>query len=222
MINPRGILAAAFVSAAALSFTSAARADFIVDLTPIGQNLNLANGSFAALDPFSGTVGSETIDFKANVAVVTANGSASINAATSGKPPVTTPINTLWITPEDGTAFNLFSFRGAVFTNADQDIKVTITDQFDSIFTFTITQNGDFERIGFEAKPGTGETIKSIRIDGLGAGFDYFKQLGFGYQPDNTPAVPEASTWAMMLLGFAGVGFLAYRRRSQGQPLRLV
>jgi choice-of-anchor C domain-containing protein len=25
-------------------------------------------------------------------------------------------------------------------------------------------------------------------------------------------AVPEASTWAMMLLGFAGVGFLAYRR----------
>lgn len=25
-------------------------------------------------------------------------------------------------------------------------------------------------------------------------------------------AVPEASTWAMMLLGFAGVGFMAYRR----------
>jgi len=27
------------------------------------------------------------------------------------------------------------------------------------------------------------------------------------------PAVPEASTWAMMILGFAGVGLLAYRRR---------
>jgi hypothetical protein len=26
--------------------------------------------------------------------------------------------------------------------------------------------------------------------------------------------VPEASTWALMLLGFAGVGFVAYRRRS--------
>jgi hypothetical protein len=26
-------------------------------------------------------------------------------------------------------------------------------------------------------------------------------------------AVPEASTWAMMILGFAGVGFLAYRRK---------
>ena len=28
-------------------------------------------------------------------------------------------------------------------------------------------------------------------------------------------AVPEAATWAMMLLGFAGVGFLAYRRKSK-------
>jgi hypothetical protein len=27
-------------------------------------------------------------------------------------------------------------------------------------------------------------------------------------------AVPEASTWAMMILGFAGVGFMAYRRKS--------
>lgn len=28
-------------------------------------------------------------------------------------------------------------------------------------------------------------------------------------------AVPEPATWAMMLLGFAGVGFLAYRRKSK-------
>jgi hypothetical protein len=27
-------------------------------------------------------------------------------------------------------------------------------------------------------------------------------------------AVPEPTTWAMMLLGFAGVGFMAYRRRN--------
>ena len=29
-----------------------------------------------------------------------------------------------------------------------------------------------------------------------------------------TVAVPEPSTWAMMILGFAGIGFLAYRRRT--------
>jgi hypothetical protein len=30
-----------------------------------------------------------------------------------------------------------------------------------------------------------------------------------------TAAVPEPSTWAMMILGFMGVGFLAYRRKSK-------
>ena len=34
-----------------------------------------------------------------------------------------------------------------------------------------------------------------------------------------TPAVPEASTWAMMILGFAGVGLMAYRRRNQNATL---
>lgn len=29
----------------------------------------------------------------------------------------------------------------------------------------------------------------------------------------NVGAVPEPSTWALMLLGFAGIGFMAYRRR---------
>lgn len=33
-------------------------------------------------------------------------------------------------------------------------------------------------------------------------------------------AVPEPATWAMMLLGFSGVGFLAYRRRS-GAAIRI-
>ena len=31
----------------------------------------------------------------------------------------------------------------------------------------------------------------------------------------NTGAVPEPSTWAMMILGFAGIGFIAYRRKSK-------
>ncbi len=30
-----------------------------------------------------------------------------------------------------------------------------------------------------------------------------------------TAAVPEPSTWAMLLLGFAGIGFMAYRRKSR-------
>jgi hypothetical protein len=33
-------------------------------------------------------------------------------------------------------------------------------------------------------------------------------------------AVPEPSTWAMMILGFFGVGFMAYRRKNEGQAFR--
>jgi phospholipase/lecithinase/hemolysin len=32
-------------------------------------------------------------------------------------------------------------------------------------------------------------------------------------------AVPELSTWAMLILGFGGVGFMAYRRRQNGSSL---
>ena len=33
--------------------------------------------------------------------------------------------------------------------------------------------------------------------------------------------VPETSNWAMMILGFMGVGFVAYRRKQNGPQLRL-
>ena len=36
-----------------------------------------------------------------------------------------------------------------------------------------------------------------------------------------TAAVPEPSTWAMVILGFFGVGFMAYRKKQNGPALRL-
>ena len=38
--------------------------------------------------------------------------------------------------------------------------------------------------------------------------------LYFAGSVDVASAVPEPSTWAMMMLGFAGIGFMAYRRKS--------
>ena len=40
-------------------------------------------------------------------------------------------------------------------------------------------------------------------------------------RPTLQSAVPEPGTWAMMILGFAGVGFMGYRRKRQG-AFRLV
>jgi hypothetical protein len=39
--------------------------------------------------------------------------------------------------------------------------------------------------------------------------------------PRGQGAVPEASTWAMMIFGFLGMGFIAYRRKSSSMTLRL-
>jgi hypothetical protein len=36
-----------------------------------------------------------------------------------------------------------------------------------------------------------------------------------------TAAVPEPSTWAMMILGFFGIGFMAYRRKANQSAVRL-
>ena len=56
----------------------------------------------------------------------------------------------------------------------------------------------------------------------LNAGSNTLEFLGLTTSTDQTAffenvsvaAVPEPSTWAMMILGFAGLGFLAYRRKN--------
>jgi PEP-CTERM motif len=35
--------------------------------------------------------------------------------------------------------------------------------------------------------------------------------------PVTSTSTPEPSTWAMMMLGFAGLGYAAFRRNSKGQ-----
>ena len=53
------------------------------------------------------------------------------------------------------------------------------------------------------------------------AGFQGIGDEGWGVEQVNVSAVPEPSTWAMMILGFAGVGFMAYRRRNNQGAFRL-
>jgi hypothetical protein len=57
-------------------------------------------------------------------------------------------------------------------------------------------------------------SLQSTRLfaPARGVASQYFDNVSL----DVTAAVPEPSTWAMFILGFAGVGFLAYRRKQQG------
>ena len=97
---------------------------------------------------------------------------------------------------------------GAFFTGLQTtygtDSSITVADG--TVFHPPINDNGGAEFFGFtDTNAFTSLTISrsgndAWGIDGLSANID---------------AVPEPSTWAMMLLGFAGIGFMAYRRKSK-------
>ncbi|HEY1862890.1 MAG TPA: hypothetical protein VGG77_04200 [Roseiarcus sp.] len=69
--------------------------------------------------------------------------------------------------------------------------------------------NQDFDRLGVVSNEG--ETLKSMEI--LVNSTDTFndvKQVEFSVAG---PPVPELSTWAMVALGFGGLGYAAFRGR---------
>jgi hypothetical protein len=91
-------------------------------------------------------------------------------------------------------------------------------------------RRGDFDTLAFSPDPTLpGHTIVSLISDPfepISAAEDeqFVIATGTLQKVDATmtyrilsPAesVPEPSTWAMMLLGFAGVGFMAYRRKAK-------
>jgi hypothetical protein len=41
------------------------------------------------------------------------------------------------------------------------------------------------------------------------------REVYYAFNVGTVGAIPEPSTWAMMIVGFAGVGFMAYRRKSK-------
>jgi hypothetical protein len=65
-----------------------------------------------------------------------------------------------------------------------------------------------------EASDGTG-TAPALAFASAGTNHAFALETAdpFGIEVSVASAVPEASTWAMMILGFAGIGVMAYRRR---------
>ena len=72
----------------------------------------------------------------------------------------------------------------------------------------------------------SGDPYHNFTFTVVGTGLDVLKFVSaqdpaFTYLDDVSlnAAVPEPSTWAMMILGFMGVGFMAYRRRNRAAAL---
>jgi hypothetical protein len=193
------------VGLTALLVGGAANATFVLDTNPVAADFNF-NGTFHGVESFSGTVGSNTITGTTNENVDVANGLAGLSI------PGHDVFTSVTFDPVNGI-FNEFSFRGQLASAGPLTLSVISNDNPNpQTFTFQAPANADFGAFGIRAAQGSNETINSLSI--TSAGFNSIKQVGFG------SAIPETSTWAMMLLGFAGIGFIAYRRSSRRPPFR--
>jgi hypothetical protein len=111
-------------------------------------------------------------------------------------------------------------FDGDLFATVMQSNGVTTSFEWTGI-----KSEADFGTLGFDEPLGSlGVSITSatFSLAGTGGDFKSMKQfevseclastgcVGGGGTPPGS--IPEPSTWAMMLLGFVGLGFAAFRR----------
>ena len=200
------IVAFSIITSAVATFS--AHAHFVIDSNPGGASLNLATIN-DPLTTTTGLVGSTTI----TITTVGTPGVETFTSASGGATikPVDTLTDIFFIVDPLVTSLTQFSFRGQLL--AAGDITVKVTDNFGDVFTFSAPKSQDFGPFGVIAVAGSGEYLTKVEV--ISDGFKSLKQFEFGTAV--APSVPEPATWAMMMLGFLGVGFLAYRRKNQGR-----
>jgi hypothetical protein len=208
---------------AALGASSAAHATFIID-TSCGESKCAGGTDFKNDDAnkdvatFTGTVGGHagtgiTVDTIGNID--SGAGFSTIFPIKGGT------LTSLTFTPTDDTLFTDFSFRGQLAPVGDTGvINVAWTDSNNLSGTLQFTgipgPDTDFSRLGIVSNDG--ETLKSVVITtAAGESFDEFKQVQFS-AASIPPSIPEASTWAMMILGFVGLGYAGFRRAGRDSP----
>ena len=208
---------AAFATAfgAALGASNAAHATFVIDKSCEEAKCDAGTDFFidvanSDVSTFDGTVQGNAITVDTTGNVDTGSGFATIKPVKGGA------FTDLIFTPSDDTLFSDFSFRGelepAGFTGT---VDVTWTDSTGTsgmlVFPGVAGPNSDFARLGIVSNDG--ETLKSVMISTPGSEkFKEFKQVQFS-GTGIVPSIPEISTWAMMLVGFAGLGFAAFQQK---------
>jgi PEP-CTERM motif len=209
------------VLAASLALTSApASATIVIGLetaAPAMTELKFFGPGEKDVHSFTGNIDTQhstelalvTAGLASSVLVDVANGFATIK-------PETGTLTQLTFAPANLTnafLYGDFFFRGQL--NETGVVNILVTDIAGNMFSghsAILGANSDFASFGVWSTDG--DAIKSVIVS-TSDGFKQVDQIEF-----SVAAVPEPSTWAMMILGFMGVGFMAYRRR--GQPsLRL-
>lgn len=128
-----------------------------------------------------------------------------------GCTPATCSNSPVTVTFEAGFAASLSSFYMDIA--GYRESTLTIFDAFGAtLFTSDVVLT-----LGATTDPGVYVRYGTTSTSGIG-GFSFSGQAGGNNSIDNleaiTGAVPEPSTWAMMLIGFGGIGYSMRRRRT--------
>jgi hypothetical protein len=194
-------------AAAALSATCA-QAEIITFETLTGQSTFAAAGAAQPVT-ISTTLGNVTISggvILTNATSLPADETSVYGTASFASPGYNSSI--LVTFPVPITNFFLDVINGQINTETYR-----VSDNLGNSSDFSLASNGNSgaTTIGFAA---TGNIVTISAITGL-PGFDFFIDNIHFNEPLVLSGVPEPSTWAMMILGFAGVGFMAYRRKNK-------
>jgi hypothetical protein len=134
-------------------------------------------------------------------------GNSQITDTITFSTPVTNPVFAIW-SLGDGTINAKFNFNAP----------------------FTIQAGGPSAEYGGSPITQTGtvaagsEGNGTLQFNGTYSSISWTNPVGegwYGFTAGVQSAVPELSTWAMMIMGFAGVGAMTYRRRNKPAMLRV-
>jgi hypothetical protein len=197
----------------------------------VGTQTEIVAGSTNGLQNWVGNLG---MDFAVNNSIVV----TALGAFDNGS------LSTLSGSTGSGVSVGIFNVNTgllvapSVFFNASGTYTQSGADAFQSVPSFILTP-GEYSIValndqnynqGYFGGPNKYQTLNdlngSITFTGPSI-FDSNSTLDLPGTTDGPPvnrydagtfmasAVPEPSTWAMMILGFAGIGFMAYRRKSK-------
>ena len=186
---------------------------------PAGTNF----GSLTLTDTAAGVDFLITVNPLAGAFNFNGSGLNTFNFSTDGTPVLTAASFINFSSPNLVPVINVPADRQNGFGKFLYGVETTGGGTSTAPISFTVLglDFADFRK----SVDGAPDTFFTIDVDGIGdfrTGLIGSQFSGGSINPTVVEGVPEPSTWAMMILGFAGLGFMAYRRRNQTAAFRLV
>lgn len=210
---------ASALTVSSVIFSSAANAT-VVEVNSAGLTSSVAptaitfTGSFASVGSFSGDFGLFNPPLQPGVAAPPYNddttyGSVGSTVGSGAGTAVLTLVNSV-------TYFGMYwgsvdTYNKISFYDVGNNVLGSVTGL--QVLSPANGEQGAGGSVYTNFTFGAGESAKFIKFESLD-GNPATVKAAFEFDNIAVAPVPEPSTWAMMMLGFLGVGFLAYRRKS--------